>query len=270
MSVLTDREKREFKRTGFLVIPDAFESDLIEDWNDAVWDRVDVKSDADPFSYLDESDRQFWESVPWGPLERVTERTQRYAEALLGENNVNAPEDQAFQHTVRFADPETRRQEPSDGSGHIDGYGNGGYGKAVRGVSLTATTYLNRIGPRAGGFTVYPGSHWKLAEYWRSHDPLSFTDYMMEHGEPPIDAGDPFEITGDAGTLVLWHGRLLHTAGVNHTLHPRMAVFQRIRHRDYPDYQDDVLADPFMLWDGLNDIEIDDFSRPRCPAFRSD
>jgi hypothetical protein len=282
MAPLSDEQKREFKRNGFLIIRDAIDQDILEEWRELVWDRIPAAKDADSMEYLGMEDQGFREDLTWGPLEEVNEQTIEYVEDLLGEGNFqSAMEHTSMQHAIRFPDPYSKTEQPNDiqdnrdsGSGHIDGWGNGAYGKTIRGHSLARTFYLDRIEPRAAGFSLWPGSHWKAAEYWRSHDSLSLTDYRLANDhKQPFDPGEPFEITGDGGTMILWHARMVHGSGVHHCLNPRMATFNRFRTNGYvenPPHTEDALSQPFKYWEGMDGIELDDFSRIRAPVFRSD
>lgn len=77
--------------------------------------------------------------------------------------------------------------------------------------------YLNETGPEDGAFIVWPGSHRLVAphSYGLTHTekPEGF-DALCARLEQTIE---PVRVSGGPGTLILWHHRLLHSAGVNCT-----------------------------------------------------
>ncbi|TGY90113.1 hypothetical protein E5163_03005 [Marinicauda algicola] len=77
--------------------------------------------------------------------------------------------------------------------------------------------YLNETGPEDGAFVVWPGSHRLIAPHayglTHTHTPEGF-DALCARIEREIE---PVCVTGGPGTVILWHSRLLHSAGVNCT-----------------------------------------------------
>jgi hypothetical protein len=75
--------------------------------------------------------------------------------------------------------------------------------------------YLNEVGTEDGAFVVWPGSHWLIAPFaptlTHHHKPEGF-DALCHEVERSIT---PVQVTGRAGTVILWHHRLLHGAGLN-------------------------------------------------------
>jgi Phytanoyl-CoA dioxygenase (PhyH) len=75
--------------------------------------------------------------------------------------------------------------------------------------------YLSDVLPQGGGFTVWPGSHYSMAK----HQGTLGGDDRFETFETALTEVEastrPVEIKGPTGTLVLWHQRLVHTAGRN-------------------------------------------------------
>jgi ectoine hydroxylase-related dioxygenase (phytanoyl-CoA dioxygenase family) len=65
------------------------------------------------------------------------------------------------------------------------------------------------------------------------------------------------QISGEAGTLVLWHNKLVHSSGVNQTPNARLAGFNRMSRDDFDDIKVDAKDKPFEYWDGLADLELD-------------
>ena len=84
--------------------------------------------------------------------------------------------------------------------------------------------YLNEVSTNEGAFVVWPGSHWLLAPFAQTlthhHRPDGF-DALCNEVEHSIS---PVQVIGRAGTVILWHHRLLHAAGLNTSGGVRHAV----------------------------------------------
>jgi ectoine hydroxylase-related dioxygenase (phytanoyl-CoA dioxygenase family) len=92
--------------------------------------------------------------------------------------------------------------------------------------------YLSDVLPQGGGFTVWPGSHYVMAKHQCT---LGGDDRTETFDAALAEVGAsmrPVEVTGPVGTLVLWHQRLAHTAGIN----TRPAV----RHATLCDFKNDA------------------------------
>ncbi|PHS04190.1 MAG: hypothetical protein COA88_14000 [Kordia sp.] len=78
-----------------------------------------------------------------------------------------------------------------------------------------SVVYLNDVEVDGGAFTVWPGSHHIITPHAttlsHTHKPEGF-DQLCERVERSIN---PVQITGKQGTVILWHHRLLHSAGSN-------------------------------------------------------
>ena len=109
---------------------------------------------------------------------------------------------------------------PDLGSAHSDG---ACYGR----WRLQMAAYTDDLPANSGGFTVWPGSHtrvWK--EQWEAFlDGEKHTDKHLEvrraggYTDPVIGQikadTEPVDCHGPAGTVVLWHTKILHMAGQN-------------------------------------------------------
>ena len=89
------------------------------------------------------------------------------------------------------------------------------------------SAYIDDVPPNCGGFTVWPGSHsriwpeqWKAFQKGEKHTDKhlavrkagGYADPVI--GEIKADT-EPFDCHGPAGTVVLWHTKILHIAGQN-------------------------------------------------------
>ncbi len=116
--------------------------------------------------------------------------------------------------------PNNPMPEPGFPSAHSDG---AVYGR----VRLQVAAYIDDVPPNCGGFTTWPGSHSRIwREQWKAyHAGEKHTDKHLEvrkaggYKDPVIGRiksdTDPFDCHGPAGTVVLWHTKILHLAGQN-------------------------------------------------------
>ena len=75
--------------------------------------------------------------------------------------------------------------------------------------------YLSDVLPQGGGFTVWPGSHHVMAKH---HGSLGGDDRLptFDLAVAGVEAStQPVEAIGPTGTVVFWHQRIVHTAGIN-------------------------------------------------------
>jgi ectoine hydroxylase-related dioxygenase (phytanoyl-CoA dioxygenase family) len=119
--------------------------------------------------------------------------------------------------------------------------------------------YFDSVKPGGGGYTVWPGSHLALAEYFEEH---TYEEYIADQDVlSELDLGPPFEISGEAGDLVLWHHNLVHAAGPNIGDRIRMASIGRFLIDDPLEKmgeefmsEGDGLGDPWAQYPALQDI----------------
>jgi|TARA_Y100000310_G_scaffold259790_1_gene268549 hypothetical protein len=80
---------------------------------------------------------------------------------------------------------------------------------------LNVCAYLDDVAPRNGGFTVYPGSHrimFQAHEYEANWSPLpSYRDAMQQ----VIENIEPVELVSSKGSVIFWHGRMVHSPGLH-------------------------------------------------------
>lgn len=90
---------------------------------------------------------------------------------------------------------------------------------------LNACVYLEEVEPRGGGFTVYPGSHRIMFRAHRSEANWSPLPNFRDALRRVVREIRPVEFAGEAGTVVFWHGRTVHSAGLHSGDRIRWAVF---------------------------------------------
>ncbi|MCZ6869759.1 MAG: phytanoyl-CoA dioxygenase family protein [Gammaproteobacteria bacterium] len=95
---------------------------------------------------------------------------------------------------------------------------------------LNAAAYLDDVSPRSGGFTVYPGSHKRMFqahEYESNWSPLpSYHDVMNK----VVEDIEPYELVAEKGSVIFWHGRTVHSAGIHTGSSIRWALFADFTH----------------------------------------
>lgn len=243
---LTDEQRSEFSRTGFLCIPNAVDAELIARCRELVWESIPESRDTDELRGADNR-YDVWDRIATEePFHRLNAVVRTYATSLVGrELSLQHPE--YMQLSVRYprdgSPTDKAAPQPDRLVGHVDGFGKNFLESGRRSTfPLGASMYLNRVQSRGGGFTVWPGSHVELARHLHSHG----ADSLGFGGNPPEYVGEPFEIAGGAGTLVLWHGLLRHSGGVNLGTNVRMAGITRFVGEGVPD----PVTTPANLFDG--------------------
>jgi len=287
-ALFDEQDRREFKRNGFLVLPGLLDDDLVADARETIAGDDTPDSGAELQRMMDADDDELEidvegrrvktfggadggvciaSAVHEEPFRTINERVFEYAEALVGEGQL-APPDASTRITLRFPNHEDLlapdAEQPGDLGTHIDGI------NATSGdlVTIGAAIYVDRVQPRGGGFTVWPGSHRLAGRYFETLDPDDYaeaggglprwTGDGWDHDGQLRDQYDPIEVSGSAGTVTLWHGHMEHSGGVS--LSPgrtRMALFSRFRlSEDLYDIEL-VAPDPFYGWTGMEDVDVD-------------
>ena len=271
--MLSEHLKRRFVRDGYLLVEDALDEELVAEGRDLLAAELPEDLD-DPEALVGVGSRSPSPDAD-EPFTTVNERLYEYAAELAGDALV-APDGPGMQFALRYP-REVRlgaHHDRTPSFGHLDGYGpnykeTGEHG----GFTVGAVAYFDDVVERGGGFTVWPGSHWVAADYYAEH---SF-ESPGYHGQLPAiddDGGWDYsrrfdqqarsrELAGDAGSVVLWHNKMVHTAGVNQSPNVRMAGIQRFSREDYEEIKEDAADKPFEYWDGLADV--DPAERPPTP-----
>lgn len=245
MVEISDGQKEEFERSGFLVLRDAVPDQIIEAAESEVRKGLSVPTDDVEAMLEAENEANVWDVVSeTEPFARICGGVRNYSEELIGTEleNLSTP----MQIAVRYPNGRLEDDYPDAQEqlgGHLDGY-NAQYRETgtVQGMTLIATVYLNDVYPRSGGFTVWPGSHYQATDYFQSNA-LDSID-----GNFPQVEGSPFEITGPAGTVILWHNKLVHCGGVNFGNDARMAGFMRFALPEIDEIKRDAATNPWKYW----------------------
>jgi hypothetical protein len=172
------------------------------------------------------------------------------AEALIGVGRLQRVS--GVQMALRF--PRAGDAERTPPHGHLDGIGSGLNGSDVgdyhRGFTALAVVLLCDLPePYSGNFTVFPGSHRTVEAHLKEHG----VD-ILRHGCPELDWGEPLQITGQAGDVVIAHHQIIHTAAPNHSPHIRYAAISRLRHVEIDEFGDHAFTDIWHEWEGLGEL----------------
>lgn len=239
----TPEIQRDFRREGYVHFKQLLPPDLIASARQAILD--DVQKHFDPARLLEYNNRS------WCPELRGSEKIKR----LFANRAVQAVTDQALgrkrygwdtgQIAIRQAHS---ANQPSAPVAHIDGIPtphNGLAGGDIQNFTALLGVFLTEVKSEyAGNFTVWPGSHLILEQYFREQGPAA-----VRQGMPAVPIGNPVQLLSKPGDVVLCHYELAHTAAVNTSDQDRIAIFFRLWFNDTrgPEQAD-------RRWHNLTDI----------------
>ena len=250
---LTARQKQTFYEEGFIVLRGAVSRLMVETALQAINHSLGeegMNKEELPIlrarSYCRDAQR-----LP--ALTDLINRTPVFpiVESMIGEGNL-LPVGGA-QIALRFPGP--LFHVPGEPRGHLDGLGTGtnGMEKGVyrRGFTALAVVLLSELtGPYSGNFTVWPKSHRFYEQYFRENG-----HEMLANGMPPVTVpGEPLQLTGSPGDVVLAHHQLLHCAAPNASPHIRYAAIFRLRHKDCEQIGKDAYTDIWREWPGIREV----------------
>ncbi len=133
--------------------------------------------------------------------------------------------------------PPGRQAKRADSAAHTDGHP----------FMLSMVGLIDDCPAAGGAFTVWPKSHRRLyPTFWMQYDQarIPFYDHMPSHKgliHPPeyqkelqciLEDTAPVDCWGETGDVVLWHHRLVHAAGENHSDVIRQAVLGDFNRHD--------------------------------------
>lgn len=266
----SQKERRRFVRNGFLVRDDLVDDDVVAAARDSVVDGIDADPD-DPEQVVGAGyDENVADDVDREPFERIVDQLFPAVDELVG-GGVLADPSGYMQIALQFPDEDATDEvpNPKETHGHLDGFKNFDSAPEVGGGTIAACVYLDDVTPRGGGFTVWPGSHRVAGEYFSEHaletvGGKPHNSQVPGQGEEPGEwdyddllwnQSDPYEIAGDAGTVVLWHFRLTHTAGIHVGEDIRMSAIKRFNRTEADGNFRDAAANPFEYWPAMEDVD---------------
>lgn len=277
---ITDRQKQEFIRNGFVVIDDAISDSLLERVRDSFWESLPVER-GNPESWLnaeDINDRPVPTDIE--AHEQLLREIYPYAEALVGDSLAppEHPPSEDIPHAnhiefdhfpdhdglmAPFPNFPTQQMEdniPKDAFDlpsympHLDSGGSEYYD----GFTIVAGAYIDPVGPQGGGYTTWPGSHKVIGEYFEDDMTLEqlYTIAQQKDNDQTLvdqfDLGHPFEVTGDAGTIFLTHPALVHTKGPNLSKNIRKLCYCKLSREDLALNDLEPLGDIWAPFENVN------------------
>ncbi len=145
-------------------------------------------------------------------------------------------------------------ENPSPPWPHVDGFPaphNGVEEGTVMPFSILVGVFLSEVKTEfAGNFTVWPGSHFLVEKYFNQRGPQALRESMPDL--PKLGIGEPLQLVGSPGDVVLCHYALAHSAAVNTSDNDRVACFFRLGHLDLHEREDP--AYPEHAWTHLSRI----------------
>ena len=265
--MLSDQQRRQFVRDGYLVIEDGIDQDLVE----AAFEKIAAAIPED----VDDPDQVrgvgFRSPDVDAPeeMEVINDRLYAYARELVGEQlQEPGPSPMLkleYPKELRLSTHLDRRPH----TGHLDGFGPGFKRTGqYTGFAIAGNVYFDDVPERGGGFTVWPGSHWVAADYFSEYAlntpgqggqlPAIDDDGGWNRSSSISDQLRSKELNAPAGTVTLWHNKLTHTAGVNQSDRIRMAGITRMSRQDHDEILEDAADKPFKYWEGVDDLDVTD------------
>ena len=269
---LDQRQKRDFKRQGFLIIENGIDADLVTAARAEVF--AAIPEDPNDYESLLAGPGEREEIADLTPFEGINEQLHQYGEQVVGEGTL-APlsgHGMTLRYPTGDAPWQARAKQVRETRSHIDGHGSSyrrgdPFGdRPVGYFTCFAMVYLDRVAPQTGGFTVWPGSHWDAGAFYQDHArsagymgvPGISPDGGWDYSQERSDQFDGFEIHGDAGTVILAHQQLEHCGGINNSQRIRISNIQRLTRTDVDDVDTDAAyRDIWRYWPAMRDIEPD-------------
>jgi ectoine hydroxylase-related dioxygenase (phytanoyl-CoA dioxygenase family) len=161
----------------------------------------------------------------------------RAAESLIEPGKFEAPD---HVQVSRSIPPFNHRP----GGPHMDGLtppepsGRPGTFTLLAGIFLT-----DQVGENMGNLWVWPGSHRSAGAYFCERGPEAI---LASVPYPPVDLGEPRQVTGRAGDLLLAHYLLGHNMGGNTSNVTREVVYFRLRREGHRERWRDAIQDPLL------------------------
>jgi hypothetical protein len=236
MIPLGDDQLRAFAERGYVVIGNVIQPELIS----AAMQHVHTLIQQEP----PPSDRRgyhfYWRNAlaPSDPLRSLLTDSLAWgiAEALIKPLELALPQ----QAQISLNIPPWRHRP---GGPHLDGLtppeasGRPGTFTMLAGIFLT-----DQQSSDMGNLWVWPGLHEVIAAYLRGHGP----DALLKMAHPTLALGEPEQIVGAAGDLLLAHYLLGHNMGGNLSGLVRQVVYFRLQSQGHASRWRDCVQTPLL------------------------
>ena len=211
-----------FRRDGYVHFEQLLSPALVERARTKIL--ADVRKHFDP-ARLVEYNNQSWCPDLRGSSEIkrlfANKTVQAITDRALGKDRYRCDAGQIAIRQAHSAD------HPVAPFAHIDGIPTPHNGMActeIQNFTALLGVFLTEVKSEfAGNFTVWPGSHLLIEQYFREEG-----EAAIAGGMPPIPLGAPFQLLCKPGDVVLCHYELAHAAAVNTRPEDRIAIFFRL------------------------------------------
>ena len=245
--VVSAAEARFFQINGFLVKRGLIDRGLTDDAMERVWEdfeRSVPMAEGAPVVSRDEPDS--WKSPQWGkmPPPDASGPFEGRQRVVHSGHTVKMHEIGAADFLLRLGPNHTRVRgiaealldrdlKPSQRTRGVYGIfpsrepTPGRLGPHTDQVcqQLNACVYLDDVPPHNGGFTLYPGSHRIMHEAHETEANWSPRPSYRDAIRKVAQQIRPVEFAAVAGTVIFWHGRMVHSSGIHTGNRIRWAVF---------------------------------------------
>lgn len=218
MSVLSDAQRSQYARDGFLLV-----SGLIPDGISAAAEtaiRRALQIDAgDPMTWAAPSGHR---SIPDPELTAVyTPQFLQAAAELVGEDPLLFNPPKAAYAINVFPQPGPWQwPEP-----HIDhAIKEHGHKTFPRAFKIATMTFLSDVPPHGAGTIVWPGSHRRIEALARSDPDRYEMMWVLNQDLDKAGIGEPVETTPHRGDVLFYHYLCAHAGSMNTSDRPRLAL----------------------------------------------
>ncbi len=212
---------RNFRRDGYAHFKQLVPAALVEAARRTILN--DVEKNFDPARLVEYNNRSWCPDLRNAPqIQRLFENkaVQAITNEALGKKRYRCDSGQIAIRQAHNAG------HPAEPVAHIDGIPtphNGLQGAEIQNFTALLGVFLTEVKSEfAGNFTVWPGSHLFIEQYFRDQGEAAIT-----RGMPQIPLGNSVQLLCKPGDVVLCHYELAHAAAANISTDDRIAVFFR-------------------------------------------
>ena len=245
MSFFSEDEVEHFKENGFVVKHEVVDRELLEPAVEKFWDEMELDRD-DPASWVG-GGRKGNLPCSQDPVVRATlldTPLQDMCEELVGKDTLQI-NNYTFAKPVYPTGKTPDEWEPPE-HGHLDGHGL--VDGSVQPFTIAVTVNTAEVKPKGGGFTVWPGTHKRVHEYFRNHSILNGLKSLQDEEGNWDSLPEAVENPGPPGTVTFWHNKMMHSAGNNCRPDIRMACVSRFSRKNLIDTQFEMYEDMWEDW----------------------
>jgi hypothetical protein len=221
---LEDDQVSSFENTGFLCLRGPIPPPIVQNIENAIWDRTGYRPDGTgnwPADMI-----HIWESYSHEPFASAwTVPVLSAVDQLLGPGRYVTPSWLGY-WPILFPQAESA-DTPMLQQFHIDGHHFQRH-LVSPDRALIAIFYFSPAGPGRGGTVVRPGSHSDVARAIGAAEPEGLDSLTAARTAEQFDRPE-LQVEVHAGDVLLMHPLLLHRSGPHHGSEPRIACNAHVR-----------------------------------------